>query len=218
MTYDWTGLYFGVNAGYGWARGTSLTRFTDGLLDGMSAVGAANLGGGMVGGQAGFNWQAGWLVFGIEADGDWAVHKVTVAAACGDTCAITDTVKIQALVTGRGRVGVAFDRIMAYATAGMAFVSASDELIVTNAEVTGNFPTISNSKVGWTAGAGVEAAFWGHWSARAEYLYVNVNGFNSSGGVAGVFVTPIIATGTVAESWRFRENLARIAVNYRFGP
>jgi outer membrane immunogenic protein len=221
MTYDWTGLYFGVNVGYGWASGTSSTGFTGGVLNGITVTNTADLGGGLVGAQAGFNWQAGWVVFGIELDGDWAAHQQTVTAACGIACTMTDTVKIRGLVTGRGRVGVAFDRVLAYVTAGAAFISASDDLTVTLGGVTGNFLTISNSKLGWTAGVGVEAAFWGNWSARAEYLYVDVDGPTSNGGVANVFVivppNPL-AGGTVTETWRFRENLVRLAANYRFGP
>ena len=217
--YDWTGLYFGVNVGYGWAHGTSSTGFTGGTLGaaGIVVTSSADLGGAIAGGQIGFNWQAGWAVFGIELDGQWAGQQQTVTTACGAGCAVADTVKLRALVTGRARIGAAFDRVLVYATAGAAWASASDDLTVTFGGTTASFLTISNSKAGWTAGVGIEGAFWGNWSARAEYLYIDIDGLTSTGGVASAFVLPITG-GTVTEAWRFRENLLRVGANYRFGP
>jgi outer membrane immunogenic protein len=236
-TYDWTGLYLGINAGYGWAHGTSSLGFTTGtppppppppgdppplpvVLNGLTLTSAADLDGGVVGGQLGFNWQAGWVVFGFEVDGMWLGQKQTVttvstAVQCGTGCLVVDAVKLRALVTGRGRIGAAWDRVLVYATFGGAWANASDDLTVTANGVTATLLTISNTKGGFTAGAGVEGAFWDHWSARLEYLYVDIDGLTSNGG-AGVFV--VNGTGTVAETWRFRDHIVRGAVNYRFGP
>jgi outer membrane immunogenic protein len=221
QVYDWTGLYFGVNLGYGWAHGSSSTGFNNGVLNGISVTNTADLSGPIVGGQAGFNFQAGWLVFGMELDFQWVGQKQTVTTVCGAACFINDDIKIRGLVTGRARVGAAYDRVFGYVTIGAAFLSVSDELTVTNNGVSDTFLPISNSGLGWTVGAGVEVAFWGNWSAKLEYLYVDVDGLTSNGGVASVFVLAApnpFAGGTVTESWRFRENILRVGANYRFGP
>ena len=78
LPFEWTGLYFGVNAGYGWARGSSTTLFTGssgggsttplGLgsteLSTSDVLGSSNPRGGIAGGQIGYSWQAGMIVFG----------------------------------------------------------------------------------------------------------------------------------------------------------
>ena len=68
--YDWTGFYIGANGGYGWARQClDITRV--GFVN-VFAEGCNDKGGGVVGGQIGYRWQAGSWVFGLEAQGDWA--------------------------------------------------------------------------------------------------------------------------------------------------
>lgn len=220
-TYDWTGLYFGLNAGYSAAHGTSSTGFTNGRLNGITVTSAADFSGGVAGGQLGFNWQAGWVVFGVEIDGMWSGQKQSTTVGCGAGCLVADSARLRALVTGRARIGAAFDRVLVYATFGGAWASATDDLTVTFGGTTGSFLTISNSKSGLTAGVGVEGAFWGNWSARLEYLYIDIDGLTSNGGQASVFVLPPgnpNAGGTVAETWRFRDHVVRVGLNYRFGP
>ena len=69
--YDWSGFYIGANGGYGWSR-----QCVDvAAINGVAAVfgeGCNDKGGGIVGGQIGYRWQAGTWVFGLEAQGDWA--------------------------------------------------------------------------------------------------------------------------------------------------
>src|SRR5262245_47109147 len=125
MPVEWTGIYFGVNAGYGWASGSSNTVFGGGLTGGTTTplgLGATELGfsdlssssrprGGIAGGQIGFNWQAGRVVFGAELDAQWSGQQSTASVVCNGTppCAASETVKIRSLTTGRARFGLAFD-------------------------------------------------------------------------------------------------------------
>jgi outer membrane immunogenic protein len=96
MPVEWTGLYFGVNAGYGWAQSSSNIVFTGpqgsgtttplGLgateLGATKLIGSGNLSGAIAGGQMGFNWQSGMIVFGAEVDAQWSGQQKTLSAVC----------------------------------------------------------------------------------------------------------------------------------------
>src|SRR5262249_29671102 len=169
--------------------------------------------GGIAGGQIGFNWQAGMVVFGAEFDAQWSGQQGTAAVVCLPACTAAETVKIRSLTTGRARVGLAFDWLMPYVTAGGALVNAQDNLTVTVGGVTGNFQSLSNTTLGWTAGAGVDIALSSNWSARLEYLHIRANDLNSAAPIPG-----FLGAGQVTESAAFRDNIIRVGLNYRFGP
>src|SRR5262249_32560343 len=159
MSVDWTGLYFGVNAGYGWAQGSSNIGFVGDFsggtttpsgrgateLGGTRLIGSGNMSGAIAGGQMGFNWQSGMVVFGAEVDAQWSGQRKTFSAPCEDDCVATETMKIKSIVTGRGRIGLAFDWLMPYVTAGGALVNAQNDLTVTVGGVPGHFPGLSSS-------------------------------------------------------------------------
>ena len=224
---EWTGLYFGANAGYGWAQQSATTLFTGSLQGGTTTpfgVGATELSttrvdssgalsGGIAGGQIGFNWQAGMVVFGAELDAQWSGQQSTVSANCGAGCTADESVRIRSLVTGRARVGLAFDWIMPYATAGGVLVNASDELSMTVGGVSATFSPLAATTLGWTAGGGVEVALWSNWSAKLEYLHIRANDLQST--------TPIpnaLGQGTASQGAAYRDNIVRVGLNYRFGP
>jgi outer membrane immunogenic protein len=234
---EWTGIYFGVNAGYGWASGSSNTVFGGGLTNaGLPAppgtttplgLGATELGGtglfssssprgGIAGGQIGFNWQAGMVVFGAELDAQWSGQSNTVSLICTPPkpgCTASEAIKIRSLTTGRARVGLAFDWLMPYVTAGAALVNARDDLTVNVGGVSALFPPLSNTSLGWTAGAGVDVALSSNWSARFEYLHIRANDLTSSVSIPG-----FLGVGTAAESAAYRDNIVRVGLNYRIGP
>ena len=149
---EWTGLYFGANAGYGWGQYSSNITFaggsTSGLtnpitgitpqgiiapvagpteLSGTRVPGSGSPSGAIAGGQIGFNWQAGMFVFGAEIDGQWSGQENTFSAACGPGCTATESIKIRSLATGRGRFGLAFDWFMPYVTGGAAHGERSQQ-------------------------------------------------------------------------------------------
>jgi len=94
---------------------------------------------------------------------------------CGFSCTVDETIKINSFGTLRDRVGVAFDRILVYGTAGAAWISANDGVPVNGINVLG----VSESKVGGAAGIGIEAGVSGGFSIRAEYPYMQVNGIST---------------------------------------
>ena len=133
--------------------------------------------------------------------------------------------------TVRGRIGGLVDpKVLLYATGGLAYGEVSASNTVGGFNITGpqgvNGSTItpfaagySNSslRVGWTLGAGVEGVISGNWTAKLEYLYIDL------GNVSGSFVTPLIAPSgafaTSSYSSHITDNILRVGVNYRFsGP
>ena len=150
--YNWTGFYLGINGGYGFGRSK---------WDGLPASFNAN--GGVAGGQIGYNWQFGQFVYGLEGDGDWTNLRGTANRA---GCSLECQTKNDFLATARGRVGFAADRVLPYVTGGLAVGDIK-------ATVPG-FPGFDKTNPGWTAGGGLEIALTGNWTAKAEYLYVDL--------------------------------------------
>ncbi len=202
--YNWGGIYIGINGGYGFGSSNNWT--------GTGAIGAStgnfNTAGGLVGGTVGFNYQMGGFVIGLEADGDWSDIKGSSVLGCGPLGAaagipagITCQTSSTWLSTVRGRAGWAWDRILLYGTGGGAFGN------VTATTVGSGFAATSNTEVGWTAGAGIEAAFAQNWTAKVEYLYVSLQN--------GTCVTAC-GSPTNPPAVSFKENLVRAGINYKF--
>jgi outer membrane immunogenic protein len=143
---------------------------------------------GAIGGvQAGYNWQRGGVVFGLETDISWLdLHEtrntglVTVGMRTGETA---DEIDSHWLYTLRPRIGLAFDRALIYGTGGLAVANWRFSHIQTW-DFPDGCPTIgtqqfchlgktSDTVATWTAGAGVEYAFLNNVSLKAEYLWVD---------------------------------------------
>jgi len=199
--YNWTGFYLGINGGFG----TGNSNWSDGVI---GTTGSFPISGFLIGGTAGVNYQIAEYVFGIEGDGDWTNLRGNSGSTCGAISAVvTPPVSCQTqsqwLATVRWRVGYAVDRILLYGTAGAAFGNVQTGL---------NPPSTFDSAVeaGWTVGAGIEVAFAQNWTAKAEYLFVDLPNaacttVGNCGGAAGSIVS-------------FDENVIRAGVNYKFGP
>ena len=156
QVYNWTGFYVGANGGGGWGHS-----WWDANAAGIK------LSGGQAGGTAGYNWQFGNTVLGIEGDLDWSNIKGTTSSGlCPFGCSTSDTW----LSTVRGRAGYAFGGILPYVTGGLAV-----------GDIRANMPgfaVASTTNAGWTVGGGVEFALPGNWTAKAEYLHVDLGRFN----------------------------------------
>jgi outer membrane immunogenic protein len=157
LFYFWSGPYLGVYGGWGWTS-------TKGL----------NASGDFGGGQIGYNYQTGNLVFGLEADGAFASitsHTVTIPFL-----GFPDTIGYQddGLASLRGRFGVAFSNILFYGTAGGGWVHSRASTIVGVPNLLSTSTSAQAWQSGWTAGAGIEYGFLPNWSMKAEYLHYGV--------------------------------------------
>jgi outer membrane immunogenic protein len=184
--FDWSGFYVGLNGGWAWSR----SQYDYSGLPDTSFKGS----GWLVGGTAGYNAQVGQTVFGVEADLDWA--DIDGNANCAAVAGPCET-KASWLGTVRGRLGYAADRFMPYVTGGAAFGKVK-------ATVPG-IGSASDTRIGWTLGAGVEYALTDRWSWKAEYLYVDLGKFDCG-----------VSCGAVNTDVSFKSHVLRSGLNLRF--
>jgi outer membrane immunogenic protein len=215
QVYNWSGIYFGVNAGAAFVNqpAPSFTVVATGAAV-PGTTSAASSTGFAGGGQLGFNYQINQIVLGAEADADYLSNKTTIngiqTVGGAVTGTFTHTYQLDLLSTVRGRVGVAFDRSLFYATAGLAMgefkATRTQNTGVTGAAGPGTNETYSTLRLGWTAGSGYEYAITDNWTARAEYLYASLESITYTFPIAGR------TTSAPAES----VNVVRAGVNYKF--
>lgn len=192
---DWAGFYVGFAGGYGFgqAEQTDPTPFTSGIYD---------TGGGLIGATLGYNWQSGQTVFGLETDLSYADIKGSTTGA--GNCALPNCEStIRALGTARGRFGLAWKNLMPYVTGGLAYANLHGSEGVPGAGGSG-----SKWVPGWTVGGGIEGILAPNWSAKVEYLYVDL-------GRHEVF-TDVFGGVPSAESLRTTAHIVRVGINYRF--
>jgi outer membrane immunogenic protein len=212
--YDWTGFYVGGNMGAGWS-GLSNTNFSDTL--GSSFTGPTNTQ--FVGGaQIGANYQfGGGVVVGVEAMFDWFAvshnNPVTATDPTNTVAANIGVADARWLTTATGRVGYAWDRVLLYAKGGGAWVATTNPSISIAGGGPASFSAFNNTTVStWTVGFGLEWAFSGNWSARAEYDYIAVP--NQSLTVAPA--TPTFGGDVIGFNNR-NLSIFTAALNYKFG-
>ncbi|MCX5493240.1 porin family protein [Kaistia dalseonensis] len=175
--FSWTGPYVGAIVGYGWGDATAHHTFYNNSV---------NTDGAQIGVYGGYNFDLGnQIVVGAEADVNWA-----------DTTGYNapDRFKENWDSTVRARAGYSFGRVMAYGTGGIAFAGGKVETAAGDD---------SNAHVGWTVGAGVEAAVTNNITARLEYQYADY----------GKETYNIGATSTPVD---FNTNVIRAGVGYKF--
>ena len=180
--FTWDGWYLGVTGGYGWGS----ARFT------TPAVGTGpsfKTGGADVGATLGFNAQSGSMVYGLETDvsRNW-LHGTNGTTPPCPGCQLSNPW----FGTFRGRIGYAPSMTMYYLTGGLAYGG------VRVRDTFGGDET--HTRTGWTAGGGVEHALSRRWSAKLEYLYVDLGKPKFGGGL----------------TTRFHENIARLGLNAHF--
>ena len=160
--YNWSGLYVGANFGGGWTNGSLNipgNNFYGGITEFIGGV------------QAGYNFQAGHLLFGVEGDFDWATfnHPTLPAPTLG-------SVSNHWMSTAAGRVGLVNDRWLVFAKLGGGWVRSSAIVNLPGS------PSWSGSSTngGWLIGGGIEYGFKAHWTVKLEYDYLALSNWNSA--------------------------------------
>jgi outer membrane immunogenic protein len=118
------------------------------------------------------------------------------------------------LTTATGKLGYAWDRVLLYGKGGGAWVGQNSSSLSINGVPASFTSSNSSNNIGWTAGLGVEWAFWNNWSARAEWDIVGLQ--NQSFTVGGVPATGSFAGDVISVNNRYI-NMVTAGVNYKFG-
>jgi outer membrane immunogenic protein len=224
--FTWTGFYIGGQVGGAWGTGgSSFTAFdpvTDTFVD--RSFGSGNPSGVIGGGHLGYDYQIptwNWfsssgVVIGVEGSVDGSsLSKTTVVTLPGvflgsSTLAAQTRADIQGSI--RGRLGIAWDRVLIYATGGVAFGSINTDFELSGVDEAG-VPVFastsrSNSRTGWTVGGGIEYALTNNWSIGAEYRFTDFGSINRGA------VLP--DGGFFSAQRRLEENQVQGRITYRF--
>jgi len=167
-SYSWAGPYLGGNLGYAWGSVDNNPSKPSGFAGGV---------------QAGYNWQSGPIVFGVEGD---------IQASGADNTFAPWKFSNPWFGTVRGRVGYAFNNILFYGTGGLAFGALRGDTFGLSQ---------TSTSAGWALGLGAEFGLSQNWSAKIEYLYIDLADTN------------FIVTGA---SNGYQAGMVRAGVNYHF--
>jgi outer membrane immunogenic protein len=186
--FTWTGAYVGANIGANWEvvsnPGNTNAAFAGGL-------------------QAGYLWQSGQIVYGLEGDVDYNGNSHTASFTTGGNT-YADREKLDWSFGARGRLGYAFDRFLPFVSGGITFANLNSRL--TNTSV---FPTVTDSnthlRTGFQLGAGLEYAVTNNWTVRGEYIFSDYGrqtvGYGNNG---------------IALRHNITDDALRLSVNYKF--
>lgn len=158
--YNWSGFYAGGNFGGAWTNGSlniPNNNFYGGLTEFIGGV------------QAGYNFQFGHLLLGVEGDFDGATFSHPTAST-----PTLGSVSQNWIGTVAGRVGLVEDRWLIYGKAGGGWVHSNAILNLPGVSWTG-----SNTSSGWLVGAGLEYGYKSHWTVRLEYDYLSLANWTS---------------------------------------
>ena len=212
--FTWTGIYIGGQIGYAW--GKSNTNLGDNFGDYTSF--STNNSGVIGGAHVGYNLQLSQFVVGLEGDVDGS----SLSKSVSNTYYVDGFYPINTTVSGslgvqgsiRGRVGYAWDRVLLYATGGVAFGGFNGSISTPIGYDSG-----STTRVGWTVGGGLEYAVTNNWSIRAEYRYTQFGHSsvyaNNSFGASDYYFPGLAAVGAYGNR-TINENRVQVGFSYKF--
>jgi len=213
------GVIGGIQAGYNWQNTTWVYGFeTDFQGSGQKGSQAGACAGGSLAGVAPFSSACAPGHLGDTAINDRAALPVNSALSQ----------KLEWFGTFRGRLGYTITpTLIGYATGGLAYGRINSTDVISGTNITGpqgtNTFTLTpvtaafatrTTKAGWTLGAGLEGVVSGNWTAKIEYLYIDL------GDVSGAFITPLTTTAGNPLTATFRshitDNILRVGFNYKW--
>jgi outer membrane immunogenic protein len=204
---SWAGFYLGAHGGYGWGNNDFLSVL---IANPILTVGGINSKGALYGGHAGYNWQFGKVVAGVELDFSGTDIKGSTAASLSipqGSLFHSRADDIKYLGTARARLGWSpADNVLLYGTAGLGWARVDRTKTDVQAGFLGGLPFSINQtfqtpsdRFGWIAGAGAEVALWStNWVGRIEYLHYD---FGTTEGTSS-FVTSPASDSTVDRGGR----------------
>jgi outer membrane immunogenic protein len=190
--FNWTGAYVGANLGSNWANIGLPTGITGN--NGNSAALAGGL-------QAGYLWQTGQIVYGLEGDVDYNGNSKSFSYTNGANT-FSEREKLDWSFGARGRLGYAFDRFLPFVSGGITFANLNSRLTNTG---TGASDSNSRLRTGFQVGGGLEYAITNNVTARAEYIYSDYGSYTASYPANGVGLRHHVT-----------DDALRFSLNYKF--
>lgn len=232
--YNWTGFYVGGSAGGQWGSANLNTStifdpagyFAPSSVPAVNAVGAQHANSSSVTGgfTAGYNWQVGRAVFGLEGDINYFGFKGSASGSALYPCcapfsfAVNSSASADWLATIRGRIGfLATPHWLLYATGGAAIADVKGSFSFTDTFTMAESGTIRDTRVGWTAGVGGEYAVGNGWSLKAEYLHVDLGRATMTSTNLASVAFGAFPSNVYTHSVDIKSNIVRVGVNYKFG-
>ena len=186
----WQGFYAGLNGGYGLSGGNG------------DSFGRAQPQGGFGGGQIGYNFQAGPLVFGLETDFQGGDLSGSAAGTTSGGTAFSNHESVDWFGTARGRLGLALGHALFYGTGGFAYGDVRQSAVYDGVSF-----GASGTQTGWVAGGGIEYKVSPAWSLKGEYQYIDLGSEKLTDAANSLSTNgPDTSLQTV-----------RLGLNYRFG-
>ncbi len=223
---SWAGFYLGVHGGYGWKQ-DEFSQSEANLLVTPQSINGIRSQGGVYGAQAGYNWQFGRAVTGLEIDfsatdikGSNSVREfANLGGGATSTASVTLGENVKYLGAARARFGwLPADNVLLYGTAGVAWerldATQDTSQVRTPAPDTAIFSSRTpTDKFGWVAGVGVEMMLGNpNWVGRLEYLHYDL-------GQVQTAVTSIVPGGAadISTAGSQRIDVVRAGISYKFG-
>ena len=214
--YDWSGFYVGLNGGGAWSRKCwdlnpqTINIFIIPPFTISGAEGCHDATGGTFGGQAGYRWQAGAFVFGLEAQGNWADISGSNPSLIPFFAGTSNRTRIDAIGLFTGQVGYSWTNFLLYVKGGAAVTRDKYEGYVTATNVV--FDRASETRWGGVVGIGGEYSLTRNWSFALEYDHLFM-------GSRDVTFNTVVAPIVFSRSEHIRQDVDMVTarVNYRFG-
>jgi outer membrane immunogenic protein len=215
--WSWTGFYIGGHVGAGWGQDetniNSISATPPGITVPLNLAFNQNSRSGFLGGgQAGFNWQAGWFVFGVQAD----IAGLDVKGTDPCLVILTCTSKSDWLATATGRIGaVVLDRGLVYVKGGGAWLDTNHTSAIT---IVPGIPQLANHSFtndGWLVGMGTEWMITNNWTAFVELDYMRFDNKSITFPLNPALTGPIAVRFNTSETQTLA--IAKVGVNYKFG-
>lgn len=210
----WSGFYVGANAGYAWAQDPNIGCVGVDYPCTSVTFPVPHAAGAIFGAQAGYNWQVGNFVVGVEGDVSKLFAQGQAQFPGIDTAKGPDRLSSSYdwLGTARARIGLTSGSALFYTTGGLAYGRVGHQYVYGTGmpSDTQTFNVFENH-LGWTVGGGAEYAFNRNWSVRAEYLYVHLD--NS---VLDISSAAGNSAGTSVLHFNNNLSIVRLGANYRF--
>ena len=220
--FSWTGFYVGGQIGYGFGKDSAFADTSQFPPTPSFGYATNSINGIIGGGHVGYNFSTqglpffggfggSGLILGVEGDVDGSDYRATqdFGAPLGVPGVAFNRIRNEIQGSARGRIGIAVDRALFYATGGAAFGEFKTSYFSTLPGIGDD--NFSHTRVGYTVGGGVEYAITTQWSLRAEYRYSDFGRFTD--------YTTFLSGGTgltVPVSHRETQQRVQVGFSYKF--